>query len=138
MNGSDCCAGRVEIFMNNAWGTVCDDWFVKNESRVTCKMLGYRWGEYIKSSWLKLTRQTCALHITFWNAFTVGKSTRLFKDAVIKQCSTLYVHNFGFCEMFCKLFFFLQLWNLSMVGLLWSGLGNYSWNPLFWRRDWHF
>ena len=32
--------GRVEICINNAWGTVCDNGFTKEEALVVCRQLG--------------------------------------------------------------------------------------------------
>ena len=33
--------GRLEVFYNNTWGTVCDDFFSFAGARVACRMLNY-------------------------------------------------------------------------------------------------
>ena len=48
VEGSDPRAGRLEVYHNGTWGTVCNDYFTDAAARVVCYMLGYeRSGRYI-------------------------------------------------------------------------------------------
>ena len=42
VNGSSPLEGRLEICMNNAWGTVCNNSFSSSDAEVVCTLLGYR------------------------------------------------------------------------------------------------
>jgi len=42
VNGSNLLEGRVEICINNAWGTICDSLFSEDEATVICQQLGVK------------------------------------------------------------------------------------------------
>ena len=40
VGGNNALEGRVEICINNAWGTVCDNAFSSEDAQVVCTQLG--------------------------------------------------------------------------------------------------
>ena len=41
VGGRSSTEGRVEICINNVWGTICDDYWDDDDAKVVCRQLGY-------------------------------------------------------------------------------------------------
>lgn len=50
VNGANPCQGRVEVFFNGTWGTVCEDFFGDENARVVCAHLGCGSGKPVLQS----------------------------------------------------------------------------------------
>ena len=48
VNGPSVNEGRIEVYYNRQWGTICDDSWNKRDGDVLCKQLGYVDAEYVR------------------------------------------------------------------------------------------
>lgn len=47
--GRSSAEGRVEVFHDGQWGTVCDDYFTQAAAKVTCRQLGYSGFSFVQN-----------------------------------------------------------------------------------------
>ena len=62
--GSSNAEGRVEVYYNSRWGTICDDYFNMYAANVVCRQVGYKYAlTYGKAYTMGFGQGTGAIHI---------------------------------------------------------------------------
>ena len=81
--------GRVEVFLNGEWGTVCDDDWGINDAKVICRQLGFPKARYAKTSAFFGEGQG---EILLDDVGCVGFESHL------RDCTAMFTHNCGHGE----------------------------------------
>ncbi|KAH3854228.1 hypothetical protein DPMN_096767, partial [Dreissena polymorpha] len=93
VNGSRSSHGRLEVFYNNMWGTVCDDSFDILEAIVVCRMLGFTgWSSSKAISVLSSQQDITFTHITRdWNTAKLFCEITVNGSVFIRRSTTMNV-----------------------------------------------
>ena len=93
VGGSNQYEGRVEVCINDQWGTVCDDSWDTTDATVVCRQLGYAYtgSMFVLIICTKSSLQTIQIHLhsagkAYSNAHFGGGTGPIFLDDV--QCTS--------------------------------------------------
>ena len=96
--GQTTSSGRVEVFNGTTWGTVCDDFWSRNDAIVACRQLGFstvgklKW--FIGRQQLRLLNYTADCTIFAWKSH---KLCRQWRCHIV--CAFLFVDCANFCDI---------------------------------------
>ena len=96
-DGATALEGRVEVFANGEWGTVCDDRFGMSDAEVACRQLGYEGGTALYRNNVTPGAETLPIHLD--DLACDGTEERLIDCAVfaigVHNCSVDHSEDVG-------------------------------------------
>lgn len=92
--------GRVEVCVNNNWGTVCDDFWGAPDAMVACRQLGYSAMGAVVAPFATFGQGTDP--IVFDDVMCLGTETSLFDCPFISTHNCIHLEDAGIRCQACK------------------------------------
>lgn len=104
VGGSNSLEGRVEVYANGTWGTICDDLFENVDASVICRQLGYTGGtEFIilyavATNFFAGTARGSAYFGEGTGSILMDNIQCIGTESALAECPHLVAHNCGHSE----------------------------------------
>lgn len=133
-------SGRVEIFLNGQWGTICGQYLNRTEAIVLCRQLGYQGGKRLPAgsygpgtghvilSGIDCEGNEASIRDCVWYGYSENTCEHSLDAAItcfknVRLSGTEY-HNYGILEMFDYGYSFPEeWWNITEDSFKWYDLG---------------
>ena len=113
-------SGRLEIFINGQWGTVCDDFFSSTDAGVACRQMGFSGGSTTSTSWV--TVWACCELISRGSLVKPLYQFQIVNKSGLEYSSCfLWVTNvlISFANIWC-----VGSWNINICTNVWATYGS--------------